>query len=222
MSEHLSPEGKQMFQDLYLKYRPKEMANAMTVEDAVDWWSSVLDMFVQEKLDLKAVEKDFLTRANIRPGAEELFALAERLGVPHPILSAGVREIIDLWSDVYSIPRSLTVATELELDEDGHIVGWNKDTLVHTLNKSEAAHEELTRIRADRPYAIAVGDSIHDKDMASGEDSVLRIRLYDPRPDEAEQDIEAERAKTFEHFDAIIENGTLHPLVELVKKIRND
>ncbi len=218
MSEHLSPKSKRIFQDLYLKYRPKEIANEMTTEDAVDWWSTVLDMFVAEKLDLAAIERDFLSRVNQRPGATELFGACEKDDIPRIVLSAGVREIIEFWGKVYASPPSLTVATELEVDFQNRITGWRKESLVHTLNKSEADHAELRKIRIERPFAIVVGDSLHDADMAEGEDTVLRVRILDPRSDE-KNDLEQERLKTFEHFDAIIENGTLQPLIDLTKMI---
>ena len=98
------------------------------------------------------------------------------------------------------------------------IISWERDTLVHTLNKSEVDHPELNKIRSERPLAIVFGDGIGDADMALGDADVLRVRIYDPRPDEA-GDIEAERTRTFERFDMMIESGTLEPLVELLEEL---
>jgi HAD superfamily phosphoserine phosphatase-like hydrolase len=218
LKEHTSPEAKQLFKELYEKYRPKEVAGTMTEADAVDWWSKVLDSFVASRLNVLAVEKDFLDRATIRPGTTELFKASDELNIPSVILSAGFKGVIDVWNRVYNIHPTLIVSTKLEMNEDGTLVGWDRNSLVHTLNKDEADHEELATIRAERPYAIVIGDGIADADMADGDETVLRIRLLDPRPDEI-IDLPTERARTFERFDALIENRSLESVVDLLKEI---
>jgi hypothetical protein len=53
-----------------------------------------------------------------------------------------------------------------------------------------------------------------DATMADGDEDVLRIRIFDYRPDEA---IDVERKKTSTKFDTMIERGSMEPLVALVK-----
>ena len=89
---------------------------------------------------------------------------------------------------------------------------------MHVLNKSEVDHPELNKIRSEYPLALVFGDGIGDADMAAGDEDVLRIRIYDPRPDET-TDIETERTRTFERFDAMIESNSLRPLVELLQRM---
>lgn len=216
LRDHLPPEGQQHCQELFAIARPKELAGTMTVEDAVAWWSGVLNTYAHYGIDMNAVERDFLHRATIRRGTKDFFVLSERLGIPITVLSAGVKDVIELWADHYDTHPTLTISTELILDENRKISDWKRGTLVHILNKSEVDHPELNRIRAERPLAMVFGDGIGDADMAIGEEGVLRARIYDPRPDEA-NDIEAERAKTFEHFDLMIENGSIDPLTELLQ-----
>lgn len=218
LRDHLPLEGQQYCQELFQIARPKELAGTMTEQDAVDWWSSVLDTYVEYGVDMNDVERDFLHRATIREGSREFFALCEELGVPIVILSAGVKDVIDLWSDHYGVQPSLTISTELVLDETRKLVGWKPETLVHVLNKSETDHPELNKIRTERPLALVFGDGIGDADMALGETDVLRARIHDPRPDEA-VDIEAEHNKTFERFDMMVGSGSIQPLVELLKTI---
>ena len=218
LRDHLPPEAQTECQRLFQIARPKELAGTMTEQDAIEWWSNVLNIFTEHQLDMNAVERDFLNRASVRNGSKELFDLCDSLQIPTIILSAGVKEVIDLWASKYTISPSLVLSTELVLDENRHISGWKRDTLIHILNKSEIDHPELNRIRAERPLSIIFGDSINDSDMAIGEDDVLRIRIYDPRPDEVAE-IENERARTFEKFDLMVESGSLEPLVELLKLI---
>ena len=218
LREHLPEVGKKQYQDLFEKYRVLEINGTMTELDAAEWWSSILDLFVEHKLDLAAVEQDFLDRASIRPGTAELFQLCKNNDIPTIVMSAGIRDVIEMWGRSYGVSPSLTLSTALILDEASTVIGWHRDTLIHVLNKSETNHPELASIRSSRPKAILVGDSMNDADMASGENDVLRIRIYDPRPDEV-TDIDKERLKTFTAFDAMIESGSLVSLLELTKLI---
>jgi len=218
LREHLPEDGKKQYQDLFEKYRVLEIDGTMTELDAAEWWSSILDLFVEHKLDLAAVEQDFLDRASIRPGTAELFQLCKDNDIPTIVMSAGIRDVIEMWDKSYGVSPSLILSTALILDEAGIVIGWHRDTLIHVLNKSETNHPELESIRSTRPKAILVGDSMNDSDMAIGNTHVLRIRIFDPRPDEI-GDIDKERSKTFTKFDSMIESGSLTPLLELTKLI---
>lgn len=218
LREHLPEVGKKQYQDLFEKYRVLEINGTMTQSDAAEGWSSILDLFVEHRLDLAAVEQDFLDRATIRPGTAELFQLCRDNDIPTIVMSAGIRDVIEMWGRSYGVSPSLLLSTALILDEAGLVIGWHRDTLIHVLNKSETSHPELESIRNSRPKAILVGDSMNDADMASGENDVLRIRILDPRPDEVIS-IDTERLKTFTVFDAMIESGNLTPLLELTKSI---
>ena len=218
LRDHLPPDGLKICENLFATYRPKELAGTMTLDDAATWWSTILDTYTLHRLNLAEVEEDFLSRARARTGTEDFFSLCQEIGAPTVILSAGVKDVIDLWSRVYKISPTLVISTEFILNESMEITGWKKDTLVHSLNKSETDHPELNRIRNERPLSIVFGDSINDADMAIGDEDVLRIRIFDPRPDEV-VDIQAERAKTFERFDLMIENGSLEPLTQLLRTL---
>ncbi len=216
LGKHLSEAGRAHYQDLFQKYRIIELEDGLTNADAVDWWTASFQLFVDERVNIKQVDADFLARASIRPGVEEVFALCQAYEIPSVIMSAGIRDVIDIWTKKYAINPALVLSTVLKLDSEGAIVGWNEDTLVHVLNKHEAGHEDLTAIRAARPNVIVIGDGVTDADMADGNENVLRIRIFDPRPDEV-VDIEAVRQKTFSRFDALIESGTLHPLLKVIE-----
>jgi len=217
LREHLPEGGQVEYQKLFEKYRALEISGEMSQDDAVEWWSSILNLFVEYEIDLSAVEETFLDRASIRPGTAELFQLFADSGIPTIILSAGIREVIDIWCRKYGIKPSLVLSTALTLDSENKISGWQRDTLIHVLNKSESTHPELSAIRARRPKALLVGDSLDDASMAAGEKDVIRVRILDPRADETAT--EQEERKTFEKFDALIRTGSLRPLEKLVEII---
>lgn len=217
LHEHLPEVGQARYQQQFEKYRALEIGGGMTQLDAVEWWSSILNLFVEYEISLGAVEAAFLDRASIRPGTAELFKLCADNKIPTVILSAGIREIIDIWCRQYMIKPSLVIATNLMVSDENKISGWQENTLVHVLNKSEATHPELQSIRADRPKVLLIGGSLDDASMATGEKDIIRVRILDPRVDEMVT--EQEERKTFEKFDAIIKMGNLYPLKELVELI---
>lgn len=217
LHEHLPEDGQVKYQKLFEKYRTLELNGDMTSKDAVDWWSSILNLFVEHKIDLAAVETTFLERASIRPGTAELFKLFADNNIPSVILSAGIREVIDIWCRKYNIHPSLVISTNLTTDSNSLISGWEEDTLVHVLNKSEATHPELLEIRKTRPKVLVIGDSLDDASMTTGEQDVVRVRILDPRGDEPVT--EQEELRTFKKFDALIKLGSLDPLKQFIELI---
>lgn len=217
LGEHLPPEGKVEYKNLFQKYRGIELRGELTTQAAIDWWSASFELYIKNGINLLDVENDFLSKASIRPGVAELFKLCAKHSIPTIILSAGIRDVIEIWCRRYEIKPSLIISTALTLDATGKITGWQKDTLVHVLNKSEATHSELVNIRIKRPKTFLIGDSLDDVTMASGDRDVIRVRILDPRTDEviSEQDVH----RTLERFDALIQAGSLQPFCELIELV---
>jgi HAD superfamily phosphoserine phosphatase-like hydrolase len=218
LKSHMPAEGQHRYQELFEENRAHELNGTMDEARAVAWWSNILDLFVEHKVDIKAVEHDFLDKASIRPQAQELFSVCEQAGIPTIIMSAGIKDVISVWSRAYNINPTIVLSTSLKLNANGIAEGWNKDSLVHILNKKEIDHPELSRIRLERPNAIIIGDSLNDADMASGVKNVMRVRVYDPREDETDE-LDAVRTRTFEQFDTIIETGNLSAVRELIQQV---
>ena len=217
MKEHLPEVGKQQYQQLFEHYRALELTGTMSQEHAVIWWSSILDLFVEHKVNIQEVESDFLEKATIRPQTKELFDLCEQAGIPTIIMSAGIKEVIDIWARAYQIHPTIVISTALQLSLQGVVEGWNQSSLVHVLNKCEQDHPQLSQIRRDRPYALVIGDGMSDADMATGDENVLRVRIHDPRADEKSS--QAATQSTFERFDFMIQTGTLMPARLLIERL---
>jgi len=218
LRSHLPAEDTTRVDEIKRKYRALEEAGTLTAEEAVEWWTSSLDIMVEGRLDMTAVENDFMSKSTIRSGTRELFAVCEKYNVPTIIMSAGVREVIEIWCKAYDIHPTMILSTDLQLDDARRVIGWDPATLVHTLNKQEIGHPELSRIRQERSHTILVGDSIHDYTMAAGDDTVLRVRIVDPQPDNPSFQVN-ERPKTFELFDISIEHGSLAELAGVIQTI---
>jgi 2-hydroxy-3-keto-5-methylthiopentenyl-1-phosphate phosphatase len=164
------------------------------------------------------VQKEFLDKATIRPGSKQVFDFCKRFKIPSVIVSAGVKEVIALWSKTFEIDPFSIIATKLIVNSKGEIVDWEKESVIHVLNKRERGHQELTELRKIRPNIILIGDAMEDADMADGDENVLRIRIGRQREDEnlTKQEF---TSKTFEKFDLMIDSGTLEPVSKLLELI---
>jgi HAD superfamily hydrolase (TIGR01544 family) len=217
LATHLPPKAFAKQHQLYEKYRPMELSGKMTHEEAASWGHQVLSIFVESKINLKEIEKDFRQKTDIRPYAKDLFDFCNTFAIPTVILSAGIGEIIDLWAKTFQVSPTLVLATRLITDKNGNFIDWNRD-IIHHLNKNEQGRKELTKINKQRPNAILIGDALEDADMSNGDENVLRIRVHNPREDEGISKTDFDK-KTFEKFDLMIENGTLEPVLKILEAI---
>lgn len=218
LEDHLPPDAKAYCIELFERYYPLEQSGKMTLEDAETWWGLALAAQRDSKVNLIEVEADFLKQDSIRAGSRELYEFLDRNEVHNIILSAGVKNVIDIWCRAHGISPTAVVSTEFFTDDDGRMTGWDESSVVHVLNKGESAHPELLRLRTERPNVIVLGDSIHDADMAQGEDNVIRIRVVDTYPTHAATH-EQIREKTAERFDAMIKDGDLFPVRAVLDRI---
>lgn len=220
LRSHFTPQAQRQYDDLFQRFRPLEIQQKLTQNDAIAWWEQTLSLIKDSQVNMQKVEQNFLSKANARPYATEVFETCEQLGVPTVILSAGVKDVITLWCSYYKINPTVILSTQLKLGEGGLVIGWEKNSLIHVLNKREKGHADLSRIQVTHPLTILVGDSVHDADMVEGEEDVIRIRVIDPREDE---NISHKRfaEETFQRFDLMIGNGSMKGLLDLVRAINN-
>lgn len=208
----LPQKAQEECQQLYNIYRPLEIKNRMTTLDATNWWGGTLNIFQENRLKLSDIKKDVDTKLPIRPFVKELFKICERKNIPIIILSAGIKDIIELWCQKFKINPTLILSTKLIFSSKGRMTGWEKDSLIHILNKKEKGQREIRKIKSTRPNTILIGDSLDDADAVQGEADVLRIAVYDPRQDERINNL-----KEFtKRFDIVIRDGTLRQATEIL------
>jgi HAD superfamily phosphoserine phosphatase-like hydrolase len=216
MKHHLPEAGRELYDKDFRYYRRLELDGRMAEADAQTWWERTLNLFVKHSVNLNTVEATFLDHVALRPGTKALLNICEEKSIPVVVLSAGVREVIQILFAQNNIKPPVIVSTELVVNDAGIVTGWRRETLVHVLNKKEAKHDELVRIRKERPYSILVGDGLDDSDMSPADSRVLRIRVIDQRPDE---DTSSTMRQTFNKFDLAVTTGTLDGVVQLVKRL---
>jgi Phosphoserine phosphatase len=176
-----------------------------------------LDYYERSELSWSDLSLEVREAIPARSGAIELFNVCEDKKIPTVILSAGIKDVIELWCEKFRVRPNMILSTKLNFDDRGFICGWDKDSLVHTLNKNETGKKHLRAIQETRPYAILVGDSMDDAAMVDGDENILRI-FIDNGHDKENRNNEF-YDKVFENFDLIVKNGSLLPIVETIKSI---
>ena len=147
---------------LYEKYRPLEIAGKMTVAQAVEWWSKNLDLYEKSKLNWSDLELEVKEAIPARPGAKELFDLCEERKIPIVIVSAGIKDVIELWCEKFEVNPYKILSTKLFFDAKGYVCGWDKNSLVHALNKNEVGRELFAELGKTQPFSILIDDSLDD------------------------------------------------------------
>jgi len=211
LESHLREDMVAEIKGLYKKYRPLEIQNKMTAQDAVEWWEASLEVHKKNGTKWSDIALDVDKKMAIRPYVKEFFSACGEKNIPAVIISAGIRDVIELWFQKFDIRPAGLLSTNLFFDEKGRMNGWEKDSLVHTLNKNEMAHRELKEIMECRPNIILMGDTMDDASMAAGEENVLRIIIDDPRKDETRDGSFYDSA--FQKFDLIIKGKSWEPLM---------
>lgn len=216
LERHLPAEASVEVKRLYDKYRPLEVQGKMTVTDAVDWWESALRIHQKNGIKWSDIVCDVEEKMSIRPYVKEFFDACEKKGIPTIIISAGIKDVIDVWCRKFGISPTVLLSTSLIFNQEGRISGWEKDSLIHLFNKKEKGHKELGDIRQSRPNILLIGDTPDDALMVDGEEEVLRVIIDDPRDDDAVRD-EIFYDNIFRNFDLIIKNKSFFPLVKMIR-----
>lgn len=204
---------------LFQKYRQMEIDGRLSHDDAIRWWEASLENVVNSGINFNLVSRAIGTKLTPRQGVTELFLISEKYGIPLVLLSAGLKNIIDSWCRHWSFKPDMILSTELILNDESVISGWNKKSLVHVLNKNEHARSDSERIKQSRPFIILLGDSADDAAMADGEDTVIRILIDDPREDEKISRSKDRSAHFRSLFDIRLAQGSLTPVADLIRQI---
>jgi len=213
---HLKKEGIIKYKKAYEKYRPLEISDRMKISQAVAWWEEMLNLYKENKVKWQDVMKDVKMKMSIRSGARELFNICSKKGIPTIVISAGNKNIIEAMFRRFDIKPTIILSTELFFDSKGCMSGWDKDSLIHVLNKKEMGHTQINKIKKSRPKTILIGDSIQDAKMVSGNKNVLRIIVDNPRVDDVSRD-KAFYKDVFRKFDLVIKNKSLFSVVDIKK-----
>jgi HAD superfamily phosphoserine phosphatase-like hydrolase len=181
LSRLLPEEGQRKDNELWAKYQPLELDHKLTRPQAEKWWNGTLQLYADYGVDLASIEgasEDVL----LRPGTPEFFNICKLHDIHTTVLSAGVKNVIDVVANRYGIDPTLVLSTELKEDPETQKITWDKDRVIHILNKGERGNPQLQEIRRDRPNTIVIGDALEDTSMAEDHEdgTVLRIRVGDP------------------------------------------
>lgn len=192
---------------LYKKYKPLEMKQKLSLKQTIEWWEWNLNIFKGIKSsEIKKASCMIQTRAFVK----EFFTLCDKKKIPTIIISASVKNIIDLWCQREKIKPTKILSTELTFF-NGRVSGWEKKTLIHSLNKKEKGHKEIKKIKLTRPGTILIGDSLDDVPMVEGDKNVIRIAIYDTKHgDNGNFD------EFINQFDLVFKGNNFRPMLKIL------
>lgn len=184
LSQLLPPEAQEEDRRLYEKYQPRELDGTLTFSDANTWWRENLQLYVENETNIQGIN-DAAESVILRPGTPEFFQLCRENGIHATILSAGVHNVIEVVAKRYGLALrdDQIISTKLISDpRTGRIIDWERDSLIHILNKGEIGSPKLQGVRRQRPNTLVIGDAVEDVNMANDHagGTVLRVRVGDP------------------------------------------
>lgn len=218
MDALMPEEGVARHAAIYQSFRPIEVAGKLTRAIAAEKWAETLDLITSYRMNIDDIEAAFLSVATLRLGAKDIFDTCKRMSVPTVILSSGIRNVIEIMATHYDVHPDFILSNDLIIDDSGHVGGWQRDSLIHVLNKHERGHGELSKLRATHPNILLLGDIIADADMVAGRDDVIRIRVLDPRKGEIHDQAVALQASFDAGYDLVTEHS-LGPVVRILEQL---
>lgn len=219
LQHHLPQNARRDYSGFYHKYRPLEIDNKLKETDAIEWWESILTLFKNNNLRWLDIATDVEEKMPIRPYVQELFRTCEEKSIPLVIISAGIKDVIELWCQKFEVNPTIVLATNLLFSPDGYIEGWDRESLIHVLNKKEKGHEEVSQLKRARPNVILLGDSKDDAFMVEGSDNILRVFIDEARVSESLEKNEDYYNDILRDFDLILKGESLLPLVEIINNL---
>lgn len=214
----LAPPTQHTLFELSDKYRPLEIQRRLSSEDAQVWWETPLASLEKEGVGREQLG-GFKEFAKPRDVLISTFKRLEAAKIPIIISSGGISDVIEIWNKDHDINANKTVSTKLMFNQADKIAGWDKDSLVHVLNKREKTQNTLEQYENERPLTIIFGDSMEDADILEGKENVLRVRVKPHQPNEAEGQKQAYRQETFTKFDLLLEHGDFFPVLLLLNQL---
>lgn len=206
--------------ELFEKYFPLETSATLTREEKIplmtEWYTAAHTLLLAEPFTPTLLESAAReSNAALRPGCDELFALARINSVPLVVCSAGLGNVVQ------ALLRHLLPPTEgaaldvlpivsnwLKFDRNGVVNGFS-EPLLHMFNKdgafvkSQLGEARWAELAAGRSVCVLLGDGLGDAAMADGLelDTVLKIGFLN----ESDPKRIAERLPAFEAaFDFVL------------------
>lgn len=214
----LPEEGQKMSDAIRDKYLALEEAGVLTIAQSHTFSTTLLQLHARHGTNRQDIERA-AAQIRLRDGTHGIFSACEAAHIPTVILSAGIRDIIELISRQNGIYPTLTVSIKLQFSEDGCIVGWDKDSMVLTNTKHESVKQWVSHIASARPFTVLIGDTLEDARMVEGDDNVLRIRVCDLKATDSKDETYCSRSFSA-GYDMIVEED-LAPVTRMVEWLAN-
>lgn len=160
----LPPTASADLERLRQRYVGPTLAGTAAPEDELKWIHETLDVYVAHRLTDGDWQRA-LDDVRLRIGFAECVRHFHERGVPQAIISYGVADFVEYVLDAHGVLDHLdqVCAARLIENDDGVVVGYDRDSIVCPENKDEWSRRfaEAHRLRPSR--LIAIGDSVGDR-----------------------------------------------------------
>ncbi len=160
---------RQALKDRYFPFEiDPDLPDLERREKMREWWLAHLELFREFQLKLSVLKEVVGREMHIRKGMDSLFSGAGRNVLPILILSAGIRQSIEvalrnngMFSDSVSI-----AANSLVFDNEGICCWVDGEHIIHAANKDEwDASDTIKETFSNRSNILLFGDSLEDIKM---------------------------------------------------------
>lgn len=205
-------------------YRPieisREIGEVERQEQMRQWWKKHLKLLVEKGVSRDLI-REIVDRGGVvlRDKAKETFEFLKKKGVPLVFISSGLGDIISgvLAKEGVISENIHIVSNFFEFDESGKAHSFDKELVINSQNKNEAALEGLDFFNAikDRENIILVGDAVEDLKILDGANHAEAITIGFLNG-EVEKNLEIFQKS----FDIVIlDDGDMGYVNNLMKKI---
>ncbi len=173
IERRLLPHRKQEFEKMRDKYKPLVRSGELTEAHEREWMAYSIDFYSRE-LNIRDIS-EAIRNIPLRSGVIECMAWHKERGIPMAIISAGIRQFIDVFIRTHELPVDDVFAAEVQTAPDGRITGWLPETMVTLANKGIHAQQFANSRGVSVERLFGVGDSTGDRQIVPLKENRLGI-----------------------------------------------
>jgi HAD superfamily phosphoserine phosphatase-like hydrolase len=159
--------AKQKILDLRNSYLTRFFAGQLTSADEKKWFNETIAIYIGDGLKMDKV-RQILKAVELRKGVDELLKLAKARNVPLAIVSAGIKDFIEIVLEARGVRHLVSeiYATKLLINQqNGDILGYYPDTVVVTADKGTYSRLFAEKYGVPPERILAIGDSAGDRNL---------------------------------------------------------
>jgi phosphoglycolate phosphatase-like HAD superfamily hydrolase len=193
------------------------------------WWARANEILVSKGTGVRDLLPTVVANSRLtpRPGAVELLRRLVELRVPVLIVSAGFRNVIELWLEGHGIDcpdHLLRVSSNcMQFSQDGDVSCVEPHPPMTSLNKGETfrRNRDWLKQHATRNKLVVMGDRLNDLKVAEGAPPSMTCLGVGICNDGQTSELATPLEQYCDRFDLVIcgDQGSLAPVTRLIDEL---